>query len=70
MPFSLLVLRIIPVPCREDFADRINPHVTAPFRFPRFFVTNAGSCPYLPGKAERKVFTELTGAHATELMTH
>jgi leucyl-tRNA---protein transferase len=41
--------------------------VTAPFRFPRFFVTNAGACPYLPGKAERKVFTELSGSHAAEL---
>jgi leucyl-tRNA---protein transferase len=67
MPFSLLVLRLIPVRQFNDVADRINSNVTAPFRFPRFFVTNAGSCPYLPGKAERKVFTELTGAHATEL---
>jgi leucyl-tRNA---protein transferase len=41
--------------------------VTAPFRFPRFFVTSPGPCPYLPGRQERKVFTELTGPHATEL---
>jgi arginine-tRNA-protein transferase len=41
--------------------------VTAPFRFPRFFVTSPTACPYLPGKQERKVFTELTGVHATEL---
>ena len=41
--------------------------MTAPFRFPRFFVTSPSPCPYLPGKQERKVFTELTGVHATEL---
>ena len=41
--------------------------MTAPFRFPRFFVTNPGPCPYLPGKSERKVFTELSGPHADEL---
>jgi leucyl-tRNA---protein transferase len=41
--------------------------VTAQFRFPRFFVTSPGPCPYLPGRQERKVFTELTGAHAAEL---
>jgi leucyl-tRNA---protein transferase len=41
--------------------------VTAPFRFPRFFVTSPAPCPYLPGRQERKVFTELSGAHATEL---
>ncbi len=41
--------------------------MTAQFRFPRFFVTSPNPCPYLPGKQERKVFTELTGSHATEL---
>jgi leucyl-tRNA---protein transferase len=41
--------------------------VTAPFRFPRFFVTSPSPCPYLPGKQERKVFTELSGQHAGEL---
>jgi leucyl-tRNA---protein transferase len=41
--------------------------VTAPFRFPRFFVTSPAPCPYLPGRQERKVFTELTGPHAAEL---
>lgn len=41
--------------------------MTAPVRFPRFFVTNPGPCPYLPGKTERKVFTELHGVHADEL---
>lgn len=41
--------------------------VTAPFRFPRFFVTTPSPCPYLPGKTERKVFTELSGPHAAEL---
>lgn len=41
--------------------------MSAPVRFPRFFVTNPAPCPYLPGKTERKVFTELSGAHASEL---
>jgi leucyl-tRNA---protein transferase len=41
--------------------------VTAPFRFPRFFVTNPSPCPYLPGRSERKVFTELSGENASEL---
>jgi arginyl-tRNA--protein-N-Asp/Glu arginylyltransferase len=41
--------------------------VTAPVRFPRFFVTSPAPCPYLPGKTERKVFTELKGAHAESL---
>jgi arginyl-tRNA--protein-N-Asp/Glu arginylyltransferase len=41
--------------------------VSAPFRFPKFFVTNPAPCPYLPGKTERKVFTELTGRHSSEL---
>ena len=41
--------------------------MSAPVRFPRFFVTNPGPCPYLPGKTERKVFTELNGPHADEL---
>ncbi|MFW2828823.1 arginyltransferase [Sphingomonas sp. ID0503] len=41
--------------------------MTAPFRFPRFFVTAPSPCPYLPGRTERKVFTELTGGNAAEL---
>jgi arginine-tRNA-protein transferase len=41
--------------------------VSAPFRFPRFFVTNPSPCPYLPGRSERKVFTELSGDNASEL---
>jgi leucyl-tRNA---protein transferase len=41
--------------------------VTAPVRFPRFFVTSPAPCPYLPGKTERKVFTELRGVHADAL---
>ena len=41
--------------------------MTAPFRFPRFFVTAPSPCPYLPGRQERKVFTELNGQHASEL---
>lgn len=41
--------------------------MTAPVRFPRFFVTSPAACPYLPGKTERKVFTELKGPHAEAL---
>lgn len=41
--------------------------MTAPFRFPKFFVTNPSPCPYLPGKVERKVFTELGGRSASDL---
>lgn len=41
--------------------------MSAPFRFPRFFVTSPAPCPYLPGRTERKVFTELSGNNAGEL---
>ena len=41
--------------------------MTAPVRFPRFFVTTQAPCPYLPGRSERKVFTELRGPHADAL---
>lgn len=41
--------------------------MTAPVRFPRFFVTSPAPCPYLPGQTERKVFTELKGPHAETL---
>jgi len=30
-------------------------------------VTTPSPCPYLPGKTERKVFTELSGGHSSEL---
>lgn len=41
--------------------------MTALSRFPRFFVTSPSPCPYLPGRQERKIFTELSGEHAGEL---
>lgn len=41
--------------------------MTAPVRFPRFFVTSPAPCPYLPGRTERKVFTELRAPHAEAL---
>ena len=52
----------------KDFltSERMQPKVTAPIRFPRFFVTSPAPCPYLPGKSERKVFTELRGDNADE----
>lgn len=34
-------------------------------QFPRFFLTAPGPCPYLPGRVERKVFTELRGLDAS-----
>lgn len=41
--------------------------MTAQFRFPRFFVTSPNACPYLPGKQERKVFTDLSSQNPVEL---
>lgn len=41
--------------------------MTAPVRFPRFFVTSPAPCPYLAGRTERKVFTELKGGQADAL---
>lgn len=41
--------------------------MTALSRFPRFFVTSPSPCPYLPGRQERKIFTELSGQNAGEL---
>lgn len=41
--------------------------MTAPVRFPRFFVTSPAPCPYLPDRTERKVFTELKGGNAEQL---
>ncbi len=38
-----------------------------PTRFPRFFVTAESPCPYLDGKTERKVFTELRGSDAQQM---
>lgn len=36
-------------------------------QFPKFYVTAPSPCPYLEGKVERKVFTELVGADAVAL---
>lgn len=36
-------------------------------QFPRFYVTAESPCPYLPGKMERKVFTELNGKEPSSL---
>lgn len=41
--------------------------MSAPVRFPRFYVTAPAPCPYLPGRHERKVFTELVGPDADAL---
>ena len=38
-----------------------------PQRQLRFYLTAMAPCPYLPGKTERKVFTELKGPHAEQL---
>lgn len=34
---------------------------------PQFFLTSPSSCPYLPGRQERKVFTHLVGERAPEV---
>jgi len=52
---------------QTPFLKRIADPVTAPVRFPRFFVTSPAPCPYLPDRTERKVFTELKGEHAEQL---
>ena len=49
------------------YVERTAFKVTAPVRFPRFFVTSPAPCPYLAGRTERKVFTELKGPHAEAL---
>ncbi len=36
-------------------------------RFPRFYLTVPSPCPYLPGRLEQKIFTELKQPHAKEL---
>lgn len=36
-------------------------------QFPRFYVTAPGECPYIEGREERKVFSELTGFDASAL---
>ncbi len=38
-----------------------------PQRRLRFFLTAPTPCPYLPGRSERKVFTELVGGNSAEL---
>lgn len=37
------------------------------FTFPKFYVTAPSPCPYLPGRVERKVFTELAGGNPPAL---
>ncbi|MDT0575676.1 arginyltransferase [Croceicoccus sp. F390] len=41
--------------------------MTAPVRFPRFYVTAPAACPYLPDRQERKIFTEINGGDADAL---
>src|SRR6478736_1688845 len=38
-----------------------------PTETPQFYLTAPAPCPYLPGRAERKVFTHLVGARASAL---
>ncbi len=37
------------------------------YQFPRFYATAPSPCPYLPGKEERKVYTDLCGPDVSEL---
>ncbi len=42
-------------------------------RFPQFYLTSPSTCPYLPARLERKVFTQLAGKSARSLndaLTH
>ncbi len=42
--------------------------MTRPLRdAPQFYLTSPTTCPYLPGREERKVFTHLVGARARDL---
>ena len=42
--------------------------MTRPLRdAPQFYLTSPTTCPYLPGREERKVFTHLVGSRAREL---
>jgi len=40
---------------------------THPRETPQFYLTGPATCPYLPGRQERKVFTHLVGRRAAEL---
>src|SRR3546814_15480574 len=62
----MLRLHMLTIAVNQPEAE-VRRDVTAPFRFPRFFVTNPSPCPYLPGRSERKVFTERSGENASEL---
>ncbi|MBB3949757.1 arginyltransferase [Aureimonas jatrophae] len=42
--------------------------MTAHPQTPQFFLTSPSACPYLPGQLERKVFTHLIGARASDLL--
>ena len=42
--------------------------MTRPLRdAPQFYLTSPTTCPYLPGREERKVFTHLVGPRASDL---
>lgn len=64
---NIALTRLRPIPARYPLTKDLDRPVTAPLRFPRFFVTSPAPCPYLPGRTERKVFTELKGADADQL---
>jgi leucyl-tRNA---protein transferase len=62
------IVRLVPPGAADPaFSKGDDQVVSAPVRFPRFFVTSPGPCPYLPGRVERKVFAELKGDSADEL---
>lgn len=51
-----LIPGVVTLPTRRARAGR-----------PRFFVTAPAPCPYVPGRVERKLFTELRGPQSAEL---
>ena len=51
----------------ESFADSLRHMTHQPTETPQFYLTAPAPCPYLPGRAERKVFTHLVGERAAAL---
>jgi arginyl-tRNA--protein-N-Asp/Glu arginylyltransferase len=52
---------------RRAAAEKRTTVTQQPRDTPQFFLTSPSSCPYLPGKQERKVFTHLVGERAPEI---
>jgi leucyl-tRNA---protein transferase len=64
---SIPVLALLIPSGDNSFRDYIADMSIERRNFPQFFITAAGTCPYLPGRMERKVFTHLIGPDAKSL---